>query len=227
MMEWVRRRPRIYRFLREIGSPLLPGRGPEVLIRRLRDRPSARILNVGSGPLDHGLGIINVDRKRFPNVHVQADAGALPFRDGSVDAIISEATLEHIPDPLLAVREMRRVLRPGGLLYLSVPFLQPLHGGGGDFARWTLPGTRRLLDGMDILEEGVAGGPTATLVWIISEYAGILLSFGSGRIQSGISLLLRALLSPLKVVDLLLGMNPTAAVLASLVYLLAEEPDRA
>jgi 2-polyprenyl-3-methyl-5-hydroxy-6-metoxy-1,4-benzoquinol methylase len=51
----------------------------------------------------------------------QADAEKLPYADGSFDTIISCETIEHLPDPLSALREMARVCRPGGFLYLTTP----------------------------------------------------------------------------------------------------------
>ncbi|MFV0444360.1 MAG: class I SAM-dependent methyltransferase [Planctomycetaceae bacterium] len=48
------------------------------------------------------------------------DATELPFDDGEFDACWSITVLEHIPDPEAALAEMRRVLRPGGLLFLKV-----------------------------------------------------------------------------------------------------------
>jgi SAM-dependent methyltransferase len=57
--------------------------------------------------------------KRFSTgVRVQADARALPFRDGSVDRVISVATLEHIPDPAAALAEIDRCLSPHGRAFL-------------------------------------------------------------------------------------------------------------
>lgn len=47
-----------------------------------------------------------------------ADVKALPFADGSFDAVISNTILHHIPEPLLMLREARRVLRPGGVLLI-------------------------------------------------------------------------------------------------------------
>lgn len=55
--------------------------------------------------------------RRFLN----ASATAIPLPDASVDAIVSLETLEHLPDPSLAVAEFRRVLRPGGVVVGSVP----------------------------------------------------------------------------------------------------------
>jgi SAM-dependent methyltransferase len=52
---------------------------------------------------------------------LRADAQQLPLRDESVDAVISVAVLQLIPDPVAALGEMARVLRPGGRLAVMVP----------------------------------------------------------------------------------------------------------
>jgi len=51
----------------------------------------------------------------------QTDAHHLPFRDNSFDVIVSCETVEHLLEPLKALREMARVSKPGGLLYLTTP----------------------------------------------------------------------------------------------------------
>jgi ubiquinone/menaquinone biosynthesis C-methylase UbiE len=51
----------------------------------------------------------------------QGDAGALPFATGAFDRVYCSEVLEHIVDPAAAVREIGRVLRPGGVAVLSVP----------------------------------------------------------------------------------------------------------
>jgi len=48
-------------------------------------------------------------------------AGLLPFRDNSLDYVASSHVLEHAPDPVAALAEWYRVLRPGGIVYLVVP----------------------------------------------------------------------------------------------------------
>lgn len=50
-----------------------------------------------------------------------AEIAALPVRDGTYDAVFFNHVLEHIPDDLGALRECRRVLRPGGLMVLGAP----------------------------------------------------------------------------------------------------------
>jgi len=51
----------------------------------------------------------------------QADAQHLPFVNAAFDLVISCETIEHLMDPLAALREMARVCKPGGMLYLTTP----------------------------------------------------------------------------------------------------------
>lgn len=61
-------------------------------------------------------------RFRGPQIRFEkASATDIPIEDSTVDTIISMETLEHLEDPATAVREFRRILRPGGLVLGSVP----------------------------------------------------------------------------------------------------------
>lgn len=58
----------------------------------------------------------------------QADGRRLPFRDASFDTVLSHAVIEHVADPAAYLAEARRVLKPGGTLFLqTAPYLSP-HG---------------------------------------------------------------------------------------------------
>ena len=87
---------------------------------------NARVLEVGAGSgllQDQvsdftGLDLSATARRYFHKPFVQADARAMPFPDASFDAAWSIWVLEHVPNPEMALSEMRRVLKPNGLLLL-------------------------------------------------------------------------------------------------------------
>jgi len=64
---------------------------------------------------------IAVDLQMTPLVNVGAAAETLPFRDEQFDFVICTQVFEYLPDPALAVAEIKRVLRRGGVLFLSAP----------------------------------------------------------------------------------------------------------
>jgi len=72
---------------------------------------------------------------RYPAVDVQALDRAHPA--ASFDLVIAESVLEHVANPMLAVWQMRRVLRPGGHMLLMMPSTYPYHFGPYDFWRVT------------------------------------------------------------------------------------------
>jgi len=82
--------------------------------------------NVG---VDLAPEAVSFCRQRGLNNVQQADICALPFADASFDAVICSSVLYHqwVKDPAVAVRELHRVLRLGGLLLLNVPALRFLH----------------------------------------------------------------------------------------------------
>lgn len=95
------------------------------------------------------------------------DIHSLSFADASVGTVICLETLEHVADPLRAVREMHRVLQPGGVLAISSLMFFPIHAHPWDFWRFTPEGFELLLEpfesrlvvsqGWDLMPEGVFG----------------------------------------------------------------------
>jgi SAM-dependent methyltransferase len=123
-------------------------------IDRLGVRPRARLLDLGSGPGRHafeayrrGAHVVCADlllddlRRAVATLTAMGEAGeappgaafgaaradalALPFPDGSFDHVIASEVLEHIPDDARAMREIARVLRPGGTAAVTVPRCLP------------------------------------------------------------------------------------------------------
>jgi SAM-dependent methyltransferase len=81
---------------------------------------------------------------------VFADAACLPLAAQSCDTVILLEVLEHIRHPQNALHEIARVLRPGGSLLLSMPFLYPIHDAPHDYQRLTRHGLQR-----DVMEAGL------------------------------------------------------------------------
>lgn len=80
--------------------------------------------------------------------------------DGSYDSALSLEVLEHVQDPWQAVGEIHRILRPGGILIVSVPHLSRLHEEPHDYFRFTVYGLRHLLEtsGFEVMEIRRKGG---------------------------------------------------------------------
>lgn len=114
---------------------------------------AGRVLDIGGGrrrgrftpPASARWVVADLALGGLPDV--AADLIALPFRDAAFDAVKATEVLEHVPDTARALAECRRVLRPGGHLVVTVPFLERLHGDPDDYARYTEAMWRRLLDG--------------------------------------------------------------------------------
>ncbi|MBZ4036569.1 class I SAM-dependent methyltransferase [Flavobacterium sp. 17A] len=65
------------------------------------------------------------------------DGVTMPFENESFDVVISTEVLEHVPNPDAYLSEVRRVLKPGGIFFFTVPFLMSLHEVPHDYYRYT------------------------------------------------------------------------------------------
>lgn len=127
-----------------------------LLLDRIGPARGLRILDVGCGDgvlatrlaqggarvtgLDASADMLAAARRRTKAAGVEldlvkGDAGGLPFPTGQFDAVVSGATLCFVDDPRRAIREMVRVLKPGGRLIL------------GELGRWNLWAAQRRVKG--------------------------------------------------------------------------------
>jgi SAM-dependent methyltransferase/uncharacterized protein YbaR (Trm112 family) len=208
-------------------------------LARMRDMLLGRggnpvVLVVGGGLRGKGvsqladtpaLRIIDVDPAPGSAASVFCDAHDLPFADGSVDAVVVQAVLDHVADPWRCVDEIHRVLKPEGIVYSETPFMQQVHLRGYDFTRFSLVGHRRLFRRFAELESGAVAGPGTALAWAWRYF---LTSFArSPRAAKVLAWIGRITGIVIEQFDYLLGQRPGALDGASCVFFLGTRSPRA
>lgn len=118
-----------------------------------------------------GIDLIsNFDREAKKSARLEiGDAMSLQFSDGSFDFIYSYHTLEHIADPLLALKEMRRVLKNGGGYWIGTPNKNRIIGyiGSkdatlGQKVKWNINDWKARMEGKFLNELGAHAGFTSS-----------------------------------------------------------------
>ncbi len=151
-------------------------------------RLAGRTLDVGGGArssynhlleIDGRLDSVNIDPGVRPTLVADLNA-PLPLATASYDNAISLNTLEHIRDDTLAIREMVRVLRPGGGLHLVVPFLYYVHASPGDYHRHSAYWWREYLSAQGIDAATLVVEP---LLWDALSSAFSLVEYRFGRFR--------------------------------------------
>jgi SAM-dependent methyltransferase len=115
--------------------------------------PNSRVLDIGAGEapyreLFEEHEYVTLDRAETPHsgeVDLFGSADAIPAEDGSFDVVVCTQVLEHVPRPPDALGEFRRVLRPGGTILATVPFLWEEHEAPHDYYRYTRYGIEQML----------------------------------------------------------------------------------
>jgi len=136
----------------------------ERTLDRLELKPGSWVLDSGCGDRPYypffqvrGLRYVGVDTEPVVGPHLLANGARLPFRTGQFDLAISNQVLEHVRDPKAVLAEIRRVLKPGGHLFVSLPFVWELHNFPADYWRFSEQGVVELLAGFKLLELEGAG----------------------------------------------------------------------
>lgn len=104
---------------------------------------------------------LNLDISTKPNIY--GDVQQIPLRGQSVDCVVCTEVLEHLPRPERCVNEIHRLLRNGGLVLASVPFLYPIHADPFDYQRFTEDGLRNFFKDFKIVDVYRMGGYVGSL----------------------------------------------------------------
>lgn len=70
---------------------------------------------------------LQMEQWNYPKTDIVCDITSIPEKDESFDAILCSEVLEHVPDPVVALRELSRLLRKNGTLLLTAPFCSLTH----------------------------------------------------------------------------------------------------
>jgi SAM-dependent methyltransferase len=133
----------------------------------VKEHCRGRVLDAGAGRGDnrdmlmqHAKEYVGMDVSQSTATSVVGDAQCLPLTDTSFDTVFCSQVLEHVPRPWNALAEMKRVLKPGGHLILTVPHISWLHNEPHDYYRYTKHGLRFLLNqaGFEEVKMKPAGG---------------------------------------------------------------------
>jgi SAM-dependent methyltransferase len=173
----------------------------------LRRAPEgARILDLGAGGRRIAPNVIGVDFIPFPHTRLVADVQRLPVREGAVDLVFATGLLEHVEDEKAVLLEIRRVLRPGGIVHVELPFLQQYHEDPIDCRRLTVDGLEREMKrlGLETVNSGFHIGPTVTVTTLLAYYGALLFegrSLAARAVSTGVFWILSVLFFPFKFVD--------------------------
>jgi SAM-dependent methyltransferase len=122
-------------------------RKPLVDWLRTQDVRGRRVLDVGCGDRPYRElfpDAVGFDVPGNPHADLHGSIDAIPVEDESVDVALCLQVIEHVPDPAAAVRELHRVVRPGGRVLLTTHGIYPFHPNPDDLWRWTHQGLERL-----------------------------------------------------------------------------------
>lgn len=151
-------------------------------VRVLAPELRGRVLDVGCGGRPYeslvaareyvGLELDTPENRRSTKADLFYDGRKLPFADASFDAVLCNQVLEHVFEPDAFVQEIARVLRGGGRLLLTVPFVWDEHEQPRDYGRYSSFGLAALLsrNGLRVLRQEKTAGDVKALFQLVNAY---------------------------------------------------------
>jgi SAM-dependent methyltransferase len=158
-------------------NPVARYQGPAAMrdSRELMSELSVRVpyggavLDLGCGPRDQfiplnylGYRYVGFDYSN-PAADFLADAHAIPFKQDSFDCVFSYAVLEHLHNPFIAIREIERVLKSGGVFIGTVSQGEPFHDSFFHHTPWGLVSVLTSVPGLKLMRLWASGDTLGAL----------------------------------------------------------------
>lgn len=138
-----------------------------------------RVIDLGCGTSPYKQDIlkvadayIGVDWKNsfHDQTHVSVFANlckGFPFKDGHADTVVAFQVMEHLPEPSLFLSECYRILKRGGSLFITVPFMWHIHEEPHDYFRYTRYGLEHLLRKSGFVDIGIEANTGFWQMWFL------------------------------------------------------------
>jgi SAM-dependent methyltransferase len=151
-------------------------------ISDLANNINGKTLDVGCGtkPYAHlyqskeyvGLEIDTPQNRVNKQAEFYYDGNNFPFEDASFDSLVANEVFEHVFNPDIFLSETLRILKPNGMILLTMPFVWDEHEQPYDFARYTSFGIKSLLErhGFEIVEQRKSTDDIRVIFQLINTY---------------------------------------------------------
>lgn len=183
-------------------------------MRDFRPHVKGKVLDVGCGTMPYrslydvedyvGLEIDSPQARSRNKADDFYAGGRFPYADGDFDVVLCNQVLEHVFTPDALLREIARVLRPGGRLVLTVPFVWDEHEQPWDYARYSSFGLKALVErsGLRIVEHHRLNAGLAAIFQLLNAYLYKVAHTRSAMLNT---LACALLMSPFNLLGLVLG----------------------
>ncbi len=191
----------------------------------------ARVLDIGAKgrrgsywPGAERLLVFNLDAVQTQGVDVLGDAHQIPFADNSIDAVLCISVLMYLENPQRFLTEARRVLRPGGILYLNSPWVYRTAPDGADLFRFSIDGLKILARDFEEVQSGFNRGPASTAADFLSHFLAMLTCFNSMQLYGVLQGVYQWMIFPLKYLDRWVACYDCAGLIYSGAFYLGMKP---
>ena len=171
------------------------------------------------------IRVFGLDLQAYENVDVVADGHAIPIKCNSLDFVLCVSVLEYVRHPVEVLREVFRVLKPGGLLYLSVPFVFRYAPDPDDLYRFSVRGIEVLCTSFEKIQSGFNRGPASTICDLLVHFNAILFCFNNRRIYNVLIDLFQWSLFWIKYMDRWIGNYDMAHIIHNGAFFLGRKPN--